>query len=463
MLRPCRTERPVAAAQVRSVRASPRHEQDADDGPRADPDRTDHRPEPPDATSVVTGPSLASDVTGGRPWTRLDDPSCGHRARARADVQRRDRGRTSGAACLGRRRDDDPGPYLRRTDRLRPHPRGLGHPPHQVRRRRRAQRQGPDLRRDQRHDRGRRRHRPHLVHDPRGARRRARTTCPASTSASASGSTPPRTACRSSSASSRAARPRRPASLVGDEIVAVDGKPTDRQHDRRDRRLGPRRSRLDGQGHGPDAAPQARDRDVSMVRADVAVAPVSWTLVPGTKTALIRLDQFSHGRRGRPQGGPRRGREGRRRPDRARPSRQPGRLRQRGRRRRQPVPQERHRLHRARRRRPRDDASRSRPAALATDLPLVVLVDGGTASSAEIVSGAIQDAGRAQIVGIKTYGTGTVLGEFPLSDGSALRVGTVEWLTPEGRRIWHEGHHPGRGRRARRATSRRSTPTTSAR
>src|SRR4029079_2057509 len=82
------------------------------------------------------------------------------------------------------------------------------------------------------------------------------------------------------------------------------------------------------------------------------------------------------------------------------------------------------------------------PGGLATDLPMVVLVDGGTASSSEIVSGALQDAGRAQIVGIKTYGTGTVLGEFPLSDGSALRVGTVEWLTPDGRRIWHEGIAP---------------------
>ena len=72
----------------------------------------------------------------------------------------------------------------------------------------------------------------------------------------------------------------------------------------------------------------------------------------------------------------------------------------------------------------------------------MVLVDAGTASSAEIVSGAIQDAGRAQIVGIKTFGTGTVLGEFPLSDGSALRVGTVEWLTPKDRQIWHHGITP---------------------
>jgi carboxyl-terminal processing protease len=79
---------------------------------------------------------------------------------------------------------------------------------------------------------------------------------------------------------------------------------------------------------------------------------------------------------------------------------------------------------------------------VATDLPLVVIVDGNTASSAEIVSGALQDADRATIVGETTYGTGTVLGEFELSDGSALRVGTVEWLTPGGRRIWHEGIAP---------------------
>jgi carboxyl-terminal processing protease len=79
---------------------------------------------------------------------------------------------------------------------------------------------------------------------------------------------------------------------------------------------------------------------------------------------------------------------------------------------------------------------------VALDLPIVVLVDAGTASSSEITAGALQDAGRAKIVGVKTFGTGTVLGEFALTDGSALRIGTVEWLTPEGRRIWHEGITP---------------------
>jgi carboxyl-terminal processing protease len=82
------------------------------------------------------------------------------------------------------------------------------------------------------------------------------------------------------------------------------------------------------------------------------------------------------------------------------------------------------------------------PGGVATDLPLALIVNGETASSSEIVSGALQDADRAEVVGVTTYGTGTVLGEFALSDGSALRVGTVEWLTPAGRRIWHEGVAP---------------------
>ena len=88
------------------------------------------------------------------------------------------------------------------------------------------------------------------------------------------------------------------------------------------------------------------------------------------------------------------------------------------------------------------------PGGVALDIPMVVLVDANTASSSEIVSGALQDAGRAQIVGVTTFGTGTVLGEFELSDKSALRIGTVEWLTPKGRQIWHDGHHAGRGRGA---------------
>ena len=82
------------------------------------------------------------------------------------------------------------------------------------------------------------------------------------------------------------------------------------------------------------------------------------------------------------------------------------------------------------------------PGGLATDIPLVVLADGNTASSAEIVTGAIQDAKRGEVVGEKTFGTGTVLGRFDLADGSSLRIGVERWLTRSGRPIWHEGLEP---------------------
>jgi carboxyl-terminal processing protease len=79
---------------------------------------------------------------------------------------------------------------------------------------------------------------------------------------------------------------------------------------------------------------------------------------------------------------------------------------------------------------------------LAPDLPLVVLINQGSASASEIVSGALQDAERATLVGETTFGTGTVLNTFLLSDGSALLLATEEWLTPSGRVIWHQGIEP---------------------
>ena len=185
----------------------------------------------------------------------------------------------------------------------------------------------------------------------------------------------------------------------------------------------------------------APDRTYTITRAAVPITSVTWTLVPGTRTAMLRLESFSNGSadevvsalkeiqkagadrlvldlRGNPGGYVNEAvgiasqflRSG-------------------------DVYVER-------------DADGNEthhpvsPNGIAYDLPLVVLVDAGTASSAEILSGALQDDGRAQIIGVKTFGTGTVLGEFPLSDGSALRIGTVEWLTPKGRVIWHEGIVP---------------------
>ncbi len=82
------------------------------------------------------------------------------------------------------------------------------------------------------------------------------------------------------------------------------------------------------------------------------------------------------------------------------------------------------------------------PGGLATAVPLVVLINGGTSSGAEIVAGALQDAHRARIVGEKTFGTGTVLQTFKLSDGSALMLAIEEWLTPAGNTIWHQGISP---------------------
>jgi carboxyl-terminal processing protease len=183
------------------------------------------------------------------------------------------------------------------------------------------------------------------------------------------------------------------------------------------------------------------EQTVSIVRADVPIEPVTWALVPGSKTALIRLEQFSTGaaddmvqalKDARAAGADRivldlRGNPGGYVNEAVGVASQ---FLSSG-----IVYIERN-----------ADGDRKEhkvsPDGVATDLPVVVVVDGTTASSSEIVSGALQDAGRAKIVGETTFGTGTVLGEYTLSDGSALRIGTVEWLTPEGRRIWHEGIAP---------------------
>lgn len=83
-----------------------------------------------------------------------------------------------------------------------------------------------------------------------------------------------------------------------------------------------------------------------------------------------------------------------------------------------------------------------KPGGSATDIPVAVLIDEGTASSAEIFAGAIQDHQRGKLIGIHTFGTGTVLKPFPLSDGSAILLAVAEWLTPDGRQIWHKGIIP---------------------
>jgi carboxyl-terminal processing protease len=77
-----------------------------------------------------------------------------------------------------------------------------------------------------------------------------------------------------------------------------------------------------------------------------------------------------------------------------------------------------------------------------TDAPLAVLVDGGSASSAEILAGALRDNDRAPVIGETTFGTGTVLSEFVLRDGSSILLGVAEWLTPNGDFIRNTGISP---------------------
>jgi carboxyl-terminal processing protease len=79
---------------------------------------------------------------------------------------------------------------------------------------------------------------------------------------------------------------------------------------------------------------------------------------------------------------------------------------------------------------------------LAREIPLVVLVNQGSASAAEIVSGALQENERAKLVGMPTVGTGTVLRPFSLSDGSVLRLGVTNWLTPDYALIKGQGVQP---------------------
>lgn len=79
---------------------------------------------------------------------------------------------------------------------------------------------------------------------------------------------------------------------------------------------------------------------------------------------------------------------------------------------------------------------------LARDLPMVALINEGSASAAEIIAGALQDNERAQLVGMTTVGTGTVLVPFTLSDGSLIRLGVTNWLTPNLRLIKGQGIEP---------------------
>ncbi|MBI5370108.1 S41 family peptidase [Candidatus Uhrbacteria bacterium] len=81
-------------------------------------------------------------------------------------------------------------------------------------------------------------------------------------------------------------------------------------------------------------------------------------------------------------------------------------------------------------------------APLLTGIPTVILVNGGSASASEIVSGALQDYGFAKLVGTQTFGKGSVQDYRELDDGSAIKVTTAAWYTPKGRSINEKGITP---------------------
>jgi carboxyl-terminal processing protease len=226
---------------------------------------------------------------------------------------------------------------------------------------------------------------------------------------------------------------------AGDLITSVDGQTTERLSV--DEIIGLVRGEA-----GTTVTLGIRHRDGStdelpIVRAEIEVAPVAWAFVPGTRIADVRLVQFSDGAadgiRDALEEAIEQGATGLVLDMRG----NPGGL-----------------VHEAvaiasmfladgvvyqeqdRSGTRREIGTTGIP--VAPDLPMTVLVDYGSASSAEIVAAALQDNDRARVIGQRTFGTGTVLNVFPLSDGSAIRLGVIEWLTPDGAGIFETGIAP---------------------
>ena len=90
----------------------------------------------------------------------------------------------------------------------------------------------------------------------------------------------------------------------------------------------------------------------------------------------------------------------------------------------------------------RQDEYRARPNGEVYEYPMIILVNQGSASASEIVAAALQDWGKAVIIGKTTFGKGSVQTILPLSDGSGLRLTTAKYYTPKGKSIHSVGVKP---------------------
>jgi len=231
----------------------------------------------------------------------------------------------------------------------------------------------------------------------------------------------------------------RAGAMAGYEIVSVDGVGV----------AGLTADEVGNRVRGPEGSdvtlelksPAGVTRTVTITRAKLDRPVVSWAFAPGTRDAVIRLESFSAGAAKAAAAALRealdQGAEGVVLDLRGNPGGYVN----------EPVETaalflEDEDVYRSVDRSGKETPHPVEGAAIAPDMPLVVLVDDQTASSAEILTGALQDAGRARVVGVKTYGTGTVVSTYRLKDGGALTIGTERWLTPKGRAIWREGLVP---------------------
>ena len=184
-----------------------------------------------------------------------------------------------------------------------------------------------------------------------------------------------------------------------------------------------------------------RSLEVSITRGEIKVPAATWAMVPGTKTALIRLSQFSANATDDVKQAILEANEAKAAAIIVDVRNNPGGLLE------QAISVTSQFLADGDVLLEEDASGKRKPYAvqrggLAPDIPLAVLINPGSASSAEIFAGAIQDHKRGLVVGETTFGTGTVLQPYSLSDGSALLLGTKQWLTPDGRLIRKQGIQP---------------------